>query len=193
MMEKCISDLVIAIGNLDQNYLNIVGLNGGSEEYIQAAENPFVVELYHQFKSIIEVDKSNYYNNLQLHFDLVKERFNCKRPDIVLHNAPDNRDDQKLYIEVKTNSTINTSQYYSDFDKIVLALSTNNNGNHLDFKNAVFITVKSDNELVKRTIKRYFKENNIANEILKKAYSLHINSDKSIIIDKFWHILNNIF
>ena len=141
-MEKCITDFLSALSNIDENYITVIGLNAANEEYQQAAENAFSAELYHQYKSIIENDKKGYYQGLQLHFDLTKQRFNFRRPDMVLHKAPDSRLDQRLYIEIKTNRTC--INYDSDFEKIFLALSPDDDNEQLGYSNAIFLSVKSE-------------------------------------------------
>jgi len=183
-MEKCITDLIEAIKNVDNNYITVIGFHNDNSEYQQAAENAFSAELYHQYKSIIENNKMEYYKGLQLHYDLTKQRFNGQRPDLVLHRAPNSREDQRLYIEIKTNRTV--INFDSDFGKIFLALEPNNENEKLGYKNAVFLSVKSPLNQVQESIKSYIKAHNLENdERLIRAYSIHLGNKKNITINKF--------
>lgn len=186
-MEKCITDLIDAIKKVDDNYIKVIGFNVEDKVYQQAAENAFTAELYHQFKSIIENDKTGYYKNLQLHYDLTKMRFNGQRPDLVLHRAPDSRDIQRLYVEIKTCKS--TIDYNSDFDKIFLATAPNNRRERLGYENAVFISVNSESVQVKQKIVDYISQNQLLHDLrLAKIYNVHIGDMKNITINKFSEI-----
>ncbi len=183
-MEKCIIDLLSAITNVSSTYIRIIGLNDGNERYEQAAENAFSAELYHQYKTIIENDNTEYYRRLELHYDLTKQRFNNRRPDLVLHISPDTRLDQRLYVEVKTS--IRTTNYNSDFEKIILATATNDNHNQLGYKNAVFISLRAHINEVKESIHNYIQKNGLEeDEKLNRIYCIHTLNAKEITIFKF--------
>lgn len=132
-MDKCVIDLLSAVTQVNSRYFNAIGTREDQTQYNQVTENPFTAELYHRFKNIIEVPvNANYYNNLILHFDITKLSVGM-RPDLVLHQAQENRNDQRMFIEVKTDATINLS---ADFNKLIEATNS-----YLNFRNVVMITV----------------------------------------------------
>jgi hypothetical protein len=55
------------------------------------------------------------------------------RPDLVLHEAQENRNNQKMFIEVKTDPSVNLTD---DFTKLITATDT-----YLNFQNVVMVTV----------------------------------------------------
>lgn len=188
-MEKSIVDFIAALTNIDRTYIRLIGLNHNNEAYQQAAEGAFTAELYHQWKSIINNDVLNYYQGLQIHYDLTKERFEGKRPDLVLHTAPNSRNNQKLYVEVKTSRS--TANYFSDFDKIFLAVSPDNDAELLGYQNAVFLSTTAYYDAVKLKIQNYLTQINLKanDERLLKIYSIHLNDDYSIIIKTFAELI----
>ena len=186
-MEKCVIDLLAAISQIESTYISIIGYNSNDLRYQQAAENAFTAELYHQYKSIIVNDKTDYYNNLQLHYDLTKMRFDGRRPDLVLHKSPDSRDIQKLYIEIKTSAS--TNNYISDFEKILLATEPNNGETHLGFVNASFISVKTNIESVYQKIREFKVNKQLPNSRYENIYSIHLLENNTIEIKKFSEII----
>lgn len=188
MMEKCIIDLVAALVNVDDTYINVIGFRQNNETYQQAAEASFTAELYYQFKSIINNDKTGYYNNLQLHYDLTKERFNGQRPDLVLHRGPNSREDQRLYVEVKTDRSLRN--YNADFDKIFKALDENNNGDQLGYSNALFISLHSQDVNAEEAINQYINNNNLVSDSrLKKVYWVHFTDNMKVNVRVFNELL----
>lgn len=187
-MEKSIVDLIAALTNIDRTYIRLIGLNHNNEEYQQAAEGAFTAELYHQWKSIINNDSTGYYQGLQIHYDLTKERFEGKRPDLVLHTAPTSRKNQKLYVEVKTSRS--TANYYSDFDKIFLAVSPDNDAELLGYQNAVFLSTTATYKSVCDTIKDYLKNKDFRDdERLSKIFGIHLNGDYTIKMKTFEELI----
>jgi hypothetical protein len=131
-MEKCIVDLFSSVTQIDRRYFNAIGTRQNGTQYPQVIENSFTAELYHRFKSISELTiNCAYYDNLILHFDISKYAGDL-RPDLVLHQAQENRLNQKMYIEVKTDCDANLA---NDFDKLLYAIRD------LEFKNAVMVLV----------------------------------------------------
>lgn len=132
-MDKCVIDLLSAVTQIIPRYFNALGTRENGEQYGQVTENPFTAELYHRFKNIIETHINfQYYDNLILHFDITKLSVGM-RPDLVLHEAQENRNVQKMFIEVKTDPAVNLTD---DFNKLITATDT-----YLHFENAVLITV----------------------------------------------------
>ena len=69
-------------------------------------------------------------------------RANNIRPDLVLHKSPDNRDDQRIYIEIKTNPNVTDFQIRKDLRKILKAVTKdeiNLYSNKLGYKCAFMI------------------------------------------------------
>lgn len=188
-MEKCIFDLASAIGKIDKDYISVIGFNKDNEEYQQSAEQAFSAELYSQYKQIIESDKTNYYRGLKLQFDLEKERFGSKRPDMVLHTSPTSRNNQKLYIEVKTNPKL--TNYDKDLIKLFDATSNDKSEiKFLGFKNAVFICGKKDFTDVTTIISNYIKQHQLnTDERLKRIYLMHFLNTDVITIKLFSELI----
>lgn len=131
-MDKCVIDLLSAVTHINSRYFNSLGTRENQIQYPQVIENSFSTELYHRFKNIIETPINfQYYDNLILHFDITKLAVGM-RPDLVLHQAQENRNNQKMFIEVKTDATVNLTD---DFNKLITATDT-----YLNFQNVVMIT-----------------------------------------------------
>jgi len=156
-MPKCLDDLYTALDNVDTDYKTVLGFGVNNIEYQQSAEHAFIAELYHQFKIIIVNDNSGYYENLSIHFDLEKERFG-RRPDLVLHTSPVSRFNQKMYVEVKTNSK--RTNFSNDLDKIFLATAPDNGAIQLGFNFGVFIIGKKTFDNSKRIVRNYINNYN---------------------------------
>lgn len=147
-MEKCIVDLFSSVAQIDHRYYRAIGTRRNRSNYSQDIENAFSAELYHRYKSLSELPiNSTYYQNLILHFDISKYGGDL-RPDIVLHQAQENRDNQKLFIEVKTDST---ADLQNDFDKLLFAIR------ELEFKNAVLVIVNRPFNISKDLVSNTFR------------------------------------
>lgn len=132
-MDKCVIDLLSAVTQINSRYFGATGTRENGEQYQQVTENTFTTELYHRFKNVIETPVNfEYYDNLILQFDITKLSIGM-RPDLVLHEDQGNRNNQKMFIEVKTDPTVNLT---NDFNKLILATD-----NYLNFQNVVMITV----------------------------------------------------
>lgn len=187
-MEKCIEDLKEAANKIDPVYIEVIGKTTDGNTYEQAAEAAFTAELYYQYKTIITRNDNGYYSKLILHYDLTKQGFDGQRPDLVLHKGSDNRDDQRLYIEIKTSRR--TSNYESDFDKLFRAVSEQNSFGHLGFKNAVFLSAKSNYEDVRKSIKNYLISKNLKSDNrINKIYCMHLQNENSVTICNFSELI----
>jgi hypothetical protein len=183
-MEKSIIDLAAAIGKVDSDYIKVIGYDFNSKEYLQAAEHAFSAELYHQFRSIIDCDKTNYYKGVKLQFDLEKQRFGGKRPDMVLHASPLNRNIQKLYIEVKTN--LKKKAFKKDINKLYLSTAENDDKEQLGYFNAAFVVGKIDLKEVENQIKSFIKDKNLDNdERSNRIFLLHFLKNENVTVKKF--------
>lgn len=148
-MEKCIADLFSAVAQVDKRYFNAIGTRRNRTQYPQAIENSFSAELYHRFKNIAELNiNSSYYQNLIMHFDISKYGGGL-RPDIVLHEAQENRNDQRMFIEVKTDSS---ADLQNDFDKLLNAIRD------LDFKIAVIVIANRPYNVSKELVSNRFRQ-----------------------------------
>ena len=187
-MEKCIVDFLSALSCIDKNYVAVTGYNIENNEYQQAAEGAFTAELYHQLKSIIRHDKTGYYSGLSLHYDLTKGRFDNRRPDLVLHTSPTSRKDQRLYVEVKTSTSI--SNYDDDLNKLFLAVARDNNSQQLGYSNAIFLTLRASHANVLKHICEYILSNKLTKDRrLTQIYSIHLNKNNTSSIKNFSELL----
>lgn len=187
-MEKCIIDLASAIGKIDADYTQVIGFDFNSEKYLQAAEHAFSAELYHQFRTIIENDRTRYYKKIKLQFDLEKQRFGGRRPDMVLHASPMNRNDQRLYIEVKTN--LKKKAFKKDFNKLFLATAVSNEKEQLGFVNAVLVVGKIELDKIEKHVKDFIEEQNLKNdERIERIYLAHFLTNKKVTIKQFRELI----
>lgn len=141
--------LLFCLNKIDSHYLEVMGFNQNNVIYQQAAENAFTAELYHQLKT-----EQNLYSQdeLKWHFDLNKERANSIRPDLVLHHSPIDRNDQRIFIEVKTSKNTSQEQIINDLNKLKKAVLENNWSNQLGFKLAFYILVNIDLTKIRENI-----------------------------------------
>lgn len=164
-MEKCIIDLLSSVSQVNPKYFNAIGTRVDLTRYEQIIENTFTAELYHCYRNIMDLSSNNnYYNNLILHFDISKFGGNM-RPDLVLHNAQDNRIIQKMFVEVKANPTINLD---NDYSKIYRAIV------ELDFQNVVLVTIDRNINTVENEIQNYFNQNNRVQNIINRVALINI-------------------
>jgi hypothetical protein len=174
-MEKHLNDILLAVKSVNkEKYIDIIGTHGDNTEYEQIAENSFTAELYHQFRIIMDSPGSErYYRDLILNFDINKER-HSRRPDLVLHRAQSNMDDQRMYIEVKTNPHAGLSD---DLEKLFYATHPG----LLKYQSGVMIVGKKDYQLTCSSIKRYvelYKKERC--EEVNKLYLLHFAGKTSL-------------
>ena len=192
-MEQCLRDLLKAVSYVHPKYYKTSSMHfmpkegalilEDQEEYninrakivMQACENSFTAELYHQYRNIIDdqlnytwlkrrassrdyyfnnIWNESYYNNLYLNFDINKmfhytdpdSRF-C-RPDLVLHGGQDNMSIQKMIIEVKASVFgVSRSALQNDLKKLQKGI-----GDGLKFEYGVFINVNSSFNNIKDQI-----------------------------------------
>lgn len=132
-MNKYLVDVISAVARVDSDYFKARGTRPNETQYDQHIEQSFSAELFHQFRTIMEETVNvSYYNNLVLHFDITKLSVDS-RPDLVLHESQENRNNQQMFIEVKTNPRANLT---NDFNKLIMATEE-----YLNFKNSVIVVV----------------------------------------------------
>jgi len=127
-----------ALKLIDHHYYEVFGMGSDDETYQQAAENAFTAELYHQLNTTQPEVNSNA-KGLSSHFDLNKTRANNIRPDLVLHKAPYNRSDQRVYLEVKTNGRTASECLINDIGKILNAVKQDNGREYLGYEFGIFV------------------------------------------------------
>ncbi len=170
-MEKCIVDLLFAITQVKPNYFRTVGMRNDRTRYSQNIEQSFNAELYHRFKNLMEFPiNKEYYDRLTLNFDILKSSVES-RPDIVLHESQSNRNDQRMFIEVKTNQRAILD---NDFDKMITAIEV------LDFKNAVLVVVNRRFESILRTVRTYQKFQDLIQENRRKIFIINVFHHRGI-------------
>lgn len=112
----------------------------------QMTENSFTAELFRHWRNIMESKEDrNLYGHLALDFDIrkswwsddIKVSQKSFRPDLVLHKSQleYGTDNQKVYIEVKTNPN---PRIKNDILKLI------NSQNTLNFEKGVFISINSE-------------------------------------------------
>lgn len=160
-MEKCLVDLYSAVTQIDSRYFRSVGTRENGEQYVQDIETSFSTELYHRFKNIMELQiNATYYRDLILHYDITKLAING-RPDIVLHRGQDDREDQRMFVEVKTNPNANLDV---DFRKLKQATD-----DYFQFKTVVLVVAN-------RTLQ------NLSNQIIQNFQDFDQNRKRKIFL-----------
>lgn len=170
-MEKCVIDLLSAVTQVSLRYAFADGTRIDGTQYPQFIENSFTAELYHNYRNIIEMPANReYYNNLIFHFDITKFGGGM-RPDLVLHEAQENRNNQKMFIEVKTNPTVNLNQDYSKLKRAIT---------ELEFENAVLVTFNRDMNRLKDDVFCYLGEQNTPRHLFHNVSLINVvtNDDK---------------
>jgi len=152
-MNNYIEDLYEAFKNVDTSFYSTESIKLPESffndlipkaTYIQQTELHFSTELYAEWRQIIK-SKDNGYDNLKIGFEtskkFVKNIFIADqktfKPDLILHQSQiDFQPDlQKIYIEVKTNNSLNAKKILHDIKKIVFAMK------QYEFQNGVFISL----------------------------------------------------
>lgn len=175
-MEKCVIDLLSAVSQIKSDYFSAIGTREDQTQYPQCIEQSFNAELYYRFKAIMEMPvNTGYYQNLILNFDITKAAVES-RPDLVLHENQANRNNQKMFIEVKTDANVDLS---NDFNKLIMATDT-----YLNFKNAVLVVVNREYPNLLEIIRAYDGFYNISVERKKRIYIISVfqnnNDDQEI-------------
>ncbi|NEW77998.1 MAG: hypothetical protein GZ086_00935 [Gelidibacter sp.] len=174
-MEKCIIDLICATTQITPVHFRAIGTRENHSQYDQNIEQSFSAELFHRFKSLIELPaNTNYYNNLILHFDITKLSVGS-RPDLVLHESQANRNNQKMFIEVKTDPKANLTD---DFNKLIMSTAE-----YLNFQNSVLIVVNRSFEETHNLIKNHKEFYSIPNERKSRIFIINLYQGEDDLID----------
>jgi hypothetical protein len=149
-MRDYLNDLKEAFHKVPTTYLkDTVEHLGEPVKNTQGIERPFMAELYHQWRIIIE-DNPNRYRNLNIHAELGKRLLAnqfIEYPDIVLHGGQtgEYRNQNKLFLEIKM-----TTFCSNDLRKILVATS------NLQYQVGVYAIVNASIE----TLKSGLRDNN---------------------------------
>jgi uncharacterized protein YjcR len=167
-MDKCIIDLMSAVTQVRADYFSSTGTRYDQTQYEQVTENSFTAELYHRFKNLMELNvNKDYYDNLIFQFDITKMAYGI-RPDLVLHQNQANRNVQKMFIEVKTDTNADLTD---DFNKLISATD-----NYLNFENAVMITVNRKYGELLNLIRQHHEFFNLEDNRKDRMYFINVNT-----------------
>ena len=204
-MDEYIKDLYEAFNSVDNEFYSTETIKEpGSffddimpkSKFIQQIELHFSAELYSEWRKIIK-HKSEY-SDLKIGFEvskkfiennLVKDKKKFK-PDLILHQSQINfhPDFQKIFIEIKTNSSLNAKKISSDVKKIVFAMK------QYRFQNGVFISVNCNETRlltliveVKNIVEKI--TNNTENKLWENIYLFYGNNEGIKFQKKFSDII----
>lgn len=204
-MDEYIKDLYEAFNSVDNEFYSTETIKEpGSffddimpkSKFIQQTELHFSAELYSEWRKIIK-HKSEY-SDLKIGFEvskkfiennLVKDKKKFK-PDLILHQSQINfhPDFQKIFIEIKTNSSLNAKKISSDVKKIVFAMK------QYRFQNGVFISVNCNETRlltliveVKNIVEKI--TNNTENKLWENIYLFYGNNEGIKFQKKFSDII----
>ena len=162
-MYKYIFDLEEAFRNVSSRYTsNRVHHSLRVDENTQGIERPFMSELYHQWRVIMEKNPSRY-SKLILHSNIGKvvNGNNVEFPDLVLHGGQigENRRLNEVVVEIKMNN-------YSSIDvsKLFNALRGN-----LNYNKAVYILYNKTFEEIYELYRHHINDFN-GNELLFRKF-----------------------
>lgn len=163
-MNKYMIDFAFAFQRVPLRFYEFPGLNARGE-YTQYLENNFTSEMARHFRNNKEYGPNiPYYENLELDFDIRKERLEMQ-PDLVLHAGNNNMDRQEIFAEVKTNP-----DYSLDDDLLKLFKAIQ----ELNFNYAVMIVVNKTFVATHNAISRCCQMNEMANPgIMHKLFLFH--------------------
>ncbi len=167
-MDKCVIDLLSAVTQVNHRYFSATGTRQDQTQYTQITENSFTAELYHRFSNLMELSiNKTYYDNLFFQFDITKMAYGI-RPDLVLHEAQENRNNQKMFIEVKTDSNADLTD---DFNKLINATD-----NYLRFENVVMITVNRKYGELLNLIRQHYDFFNLEDSRKDRIYFINVDT-----------------
>jgi len=170
------SDYLLKRANeIDSHYLKVMGYSRGDEIHQQAAENAFTAELYHLLR--MNQDEYDEQSELIWHFDLNKERVKSIRPDLVLHASPDNRNDQRIFVEIKTNSNTSDVAIQKDLEKLNNAVDINNDAEKLGFRIGFYIVAQLSKEKIQRNLRF------ISEELQSKIKVLYLDNNEFVKLE----------
>ena len=166
-MNKYLLNLEESLHSVEPDDYSWTAVNKQDREYVQRAENNFASEIKVHFRSLMRMpENKDQYHNLKFHFDVLKGRRMIK-PDFVLHESPDNQNQQIFYSELKIDPDCSLKD---DLEKLIYSVS-----NDLNFENAVMIVANKTLVSTVNQIKKYVVNQN--NDTLKKIYLFHAFPD----------------
>lgn len=170
MIPKEVNDIFRAVENVDISLKEVIGKRNDNSDYRQAAENAFTADLYSEIKTIVKTD--HHYKGLQIHFDLNKPRANNIRPDIVVHKAPNSREDQRIYIEVKTDLKVALQDINLDLIKLEHAVSPSKDFSpKLGYKVGIYIVAGVELDWLKKILIAPYQDDQLP--VLQKLWLIY--------------------
>lgn len=153
-------------------------------KYIQQTELMFTAELHSELRVIMKKNRARY-RGLRIGIEVTKRFIENRffstqesfKPDLIVHQSQLFFDPemQKLYVEVKTNSSLNAKIIGHDIKKIVFALM------QYHFSNGVFISVNCKYErlikLIQEVMTNIERIDSSASNYWKKIYLFYGNVD----------------
>lgn len=152
-MNEYLTDLYNAFDRVDSSYYFTEAIvqpasffdeHISKRKYIQQTELMFTAELHSELRVIMKRNRARYHGlriGIEVTKRFIENRFfktqESFKPDLIVHQSQLFFDPemQKLYVEIKTNSSLNAKTIGHDIKKIVFALM------QYQFSNGVFISV----------------------------------------------------
>lgn len=184
-MNKYLLDLAYSFQKVNIDNYQWKALNKNNDYYFQEAENNFSSEIVRHLRNLMdEQSNSPYYREkgLRCHFDVRKERVRIC-PDIVLHESPDNKEQQEFLVEVK----ITDIALIKDLKKLKTAISKS-----LNFKNAVMIVANKPYSKTILEINEFIRSEGLSDDKLEKLHLYHAikNNDGKTLNYSFLNFKN---
>lgn len=188
-----LNDLGRAVSLVDQKYCNWEA----KHITVQKSERVFAYELYHQFR-VLTINNEEY-SNIQFNGEIGKQIFqradDCGTgidthqlnfaPDLVLHKGQRDslEQNQKLVIEIKARN-ISDDKLAKDILKL------NHYIDALNFQYGIFITVNTDEQVIKEKLKRKFsREATLSRESNFKGLFILNYRNRIIAIDRLYNLI----
>lgn len=167
-MNQYLLDLEKSLHAVEPDDYCWTAVNAKDQKYLQSAENNFASEIKVHFRALMRMPENMVrYHNLKFHFDVLKGS-RMIQPDFVLHESPDNQNQQIFYSELKIDPNCSLKD---DLEKLVYALSDD-----LNFENAVMIVA---NKTLRSAMSQIVKHvGNQDDATLKKIFLFHAFPDK---------------
>lgn len=187
-MNDYLNDVLEALSNVNPEYYEWID---AVKHKKASVERVFCYEFYHQFRMIMEgigrkcANETNNkkYNHLLFNAEIGKggyDEYKTIYPDFVLHKEQNGFESQKLAIEVKTSTRLNTKDFNKDIKKLFTLISTDN---ERKYEFGVFICINKSYDRLLDFVKKHIDKcllNKIkAENKLNKIYCLPACIDKN--------------
>jgi len=167
-MNEYLLNLEESLHSVEPDDYSWTAVNAQDREYVQRAENNFASEIKVHFRSLMRIPENKHrYHNLKFHFDVLKGS-RMIQPDFVLHESPDNQNQQIFYSELKIDPVCSLKD---DLEKLIYSVS-----NDLNFENAIMIVANKTLSSVISQIKKHIRNHD--DTTLEKIFLFHAFPDK---------------